>query len=370
MNIELRQPDLASKAQAKASLEIVDVDIHPKNSLEDFRPYLSNRWWDYLQTYGRRSRHGFVSGYPFPKMTPIAARRDAWPPSGGGPGSDLGFMQAQHLDHYGIDFGVLNPLAPSGQGDQNAGLSAALAFAANECQLERWALRDKRLKASVVVPYEDAEACAQEIRRRASDRNFVQVLMLSRTAEAHGRKRYWPIYEAAVEAGLPVGIHAFGYSGWAMSNSGWPSFYIEEVTEHATSAQAVVTSMVMEGLFERYRDLKVVMIECGFGWLPALGWRLDKLWQKMRDEVPHLMRPPSEYIREHFYVSTQPMEEAEDPSHVLDAMRWIGFDRLLFASDYPHWDFDDPFMAIPPNLTEEQRRMIFAGNARTVYRLD
>jgi predicted TIM-barrel fold metal-dependent hydrolase len=196
------------------------------------------------------------------------------------------------------------------------------------------------------------------------------VMMLSRSSEALGRKRYWPIYEAAVEAGLPVGIHAFGYSGWAMTNGGWPSFYIEEVSEHATSAQAVVSSMVMEGLFERYRDLKVVMIECGFGWLPALGWRLDKHWNRMRDEVPHLTRPPSEYIREHFYVSTQPMEETEDPTHVLDAMRWIGFDRILFASDYPHWDFDDPVMAIPPSLGEEHRRMVFAGNARALYGLD
>ena len=58
--------------------------------------------------------------------------------------------------------------------------------------------------------------------------------MLSRTGEPIGRKRYWPIYEAAVEAGLPVGIHVFGYSGWRRQQSGWPSFYIEEMTEHAT----------------------------------------------------------------------------------------------------------------------------------------
>jgi len=368
MNIEVRNPPSQTRAK-KARLEIVDCDIHPKNSLEDLRPYLSNRWWDYLHTYGRRSRHGFVSGYPFPKMTPIASRRDAWPPTGGGPGSDLDFMREQHLDHYGIDYGILNPLAPSGQGDQNAGLSTALAFATNECQIARWAGRDKRLKASVVVPYEDPEASVQEIRRRAGDRHFAQVLTLSRTAEALGRKRYWPIFEAAVEAGLPVGIHAFGYSGWAMTNGGWPSFYIEEVTEHATSAQAVVTSMIMEGLFERYRDLKIVLIECGFGWLPALGWRLDKHWKRMRDEVPHLTRAPSEYLREHFYVTTQPMEEAEDPNHVLDAMRWIGFDRILFASDYPHWDFDDPVQAIPPILTDAQRRMIFGGNAKALFGL-
>jgi predicted TIM-barrel fold metal-dependent hydrolase len=366
MNIEVRSPVRAQQSR----LEIVDCDIHPKSSLEDLRPFLSNRWWDYLQTYGRRSRHGYVAGYPYPKMTPIAARRDAWPPGGGAPGSSLDFMREQHLDHYGIAHGIMNPLQPSGQGDMNGELSAAMAFAINEVQLERWSRPEPRLKASVIVPYEDAEASRAEIRRRAGDRSFAQVMMLSRTSEALGRKRYWPIYEAAVEAGLPVGIHAFGYSGWAMTNGGWPSFYIEEVSEHATSAQAVVMSMVMEGLFERYRELKVVLIECGFGWLPALGWRLDKHWNRMRDEVPHLTRPPSEVIREHFYVTTQPMEETEDPTHVLDAMRWIGMDRILFASDYPHWDFDDPVMAIPPSLGEDERRMVFAGNARAVYRLE
>jgi predicted TIM-barrel fold metal-dependent hydrolase len=58
------------------------------------------------------------------------------------------------------------------------------------------------------------------------------------------------------------------------------------------------------------------------------------------------------------------MEEAEDTSHVLDAMGSIGFDQLLFASDYPHWDFDDPVMAIPASLGAERRAMIFGGSAR------
>ena len=155
-----------------------------------------------------------------------------------------------------------------------------------------------------------------------------------------------------------------------MTSSGWPSFYVEETTENAASSQALVTSLIMEGVFERLPELKVVLIESGFGWLPALGWRLDKHWKRMRDEVPHLKRAPSEYIREHFWVSTQPMEEAEEPEHLIDAMRWVGFDRIMFSSDYPHWDFDDPFLALPPSLDEECRAKIYSENARALYRLD
>jgi predicted TIM-barrel fold metal-dependent hydrolase len=365
MNIEVRAP----QREQKIKLQIVDCDFHPKITHDQMRPFLSNQWWSYLQTFGNRSRHGYAKGYAYPKMTPQAARRDAWPPNGGLPASDLDFVRQQHLDFYGIETAIMNPLSPTGQGDQNVELSIALASAANDAQLAHWSDPDPRLKSSVVVPYEDGVASAKEVRKRAGDKRFAQVFMLSRTGEAAGRKRYWPIYEAAVEAGLPVGIHAFGYSGWPMTSSGYPSFYIEEMTEHATAAQVMVTSFIMEGVFERYPELKVVLIECGFGWLPALGWRLDKHWKRLKDEVPHLKKAPSEYIREHFWVTAQPMEETENPDHLIEVMNWIGMDRIMFSSDYPHWDFDDPFVSLPPSLTDTQRRMIYAANARGLYRL-
>jgi hypothetical protein len=125
----------------------------------------------------------------------------------------------------------------------------------------------------------------------------------------------------------------------------------------------------MEGVFERFPKLKVVIIEGGFAWLPALTWRLDKLFERMRSEVPHLKRRPSEYIREHIWLTTQPMEEPKDPRQLLDVMEWIGWDRLLFASDYPHWDFDDPFRAFPAALSRERLQQILTGNGKAVYRL-
>ena len=108
------------------------------------QPFLSNQWWSYLQTYGNRSRHGYAKGYTYPKMTPQAARRDAWPPSGGLPASDLDFCREQHLDFYGITAAIMNPLSPTGQGDMNVELSIAMATAANEAQLAQLDRRASR----------------------------------------------------------------------------------------------------------------------------------------------------------------------------------------------------------------------------------
>ena len=96
---------------------------------------------------------------------------------------------------------------------------------------------------------------------------------------------------------------------------------------------------------------------------------MDKLWRRMRKETPHLKRPPSEYLRDHFWFCTQPMEEPENPTDIYDILDWIGWDRLMFSSDYPHWDYDDPGIALSFKMTEAQRCAIMRDNAMALYRL-
>ncbi len=299
----------------------------------------------------------------------MAIAADAYPPEGGLPGCSLSFLQEQHLDAYGVDFGILNPLSPTGQGDLNSEFSAAVAFASNEWQIAKWVSQEFPPRASIVVPYEDPQAAVAEIRKRAGDKNYVHVLLMSRTSEALGRSVYWPIYEAAVEAGLPVGIHVFSYSGYASTNTGWASYYIEEMTEHAASCSALATSMIVEGLFEHLPELKIVMIESGLAWMPSLGWRLDKHWRKMRDEVPHLKRAPSG-ISAHAFLDVHPANRGpEQPEHLKDLLEWIGWGRVMFASDYPHWDFDDPFhRQSRRRLARSAGKMIFSGTPKALYR--
>jgi hypothetical protein len=368
MNIQFR----AGPAQASSegvNTAIADCDIHPaRKSLKDLYPYLARRWHDHLETYGKHPYQGMMEGPPYPKAQPNASRRDAYPPEGGLQGSSLSFMQQQHLDPNHVALGVLCPLQ-TGQGIRNQDLSAALATAVNDWQIAEWTSKDSRLKGSIVVANEDGPAAAAEIRKRAGDSNFIQVLLLSRNVEPLGQRRYWPIYQAAEEAGLPIGVHAFGFGGNPITASGWPSYYIEEMVGHSQCQQTALASIVLEGVFERHPKLKMVMIEAGFGWAPSLSWRLDKSWQRMRGEVPHVKRPPSEYIRDHIYWTTQPMEDPERRDHLFDVIDWVGWDRLLFATDYPHWDYDEPSRVLPAGVSETNREAFYLGNARKLYGL-
>src|SRR4051812_29796185 len=192
-------------SSSATKMAIADCDIHPARATRtDLSPYLAKRWHAHLETYGVHAYQGMMEGPPYPKAQPNASRRDAYPPEGGQQGSSLSFMQQQHLDPNNVALGVLNPLA-TGQGIRNHDLAAAICSAINDWQIEKWTSKDKRLKGSIVVANEDGVRSAAEIRKRAGDPNFVQVLLLSRNVEPLGQRRYWPIYEAAEEAGLPVG---------------------------------------------------------------------------------------------------------------------------------------------------------------------
>ena len=368
MNVQFR-PAAERGAPAGAVTAIADCDIHPaRRSMRDLYPYLSKRWQEHLETYGGHAYQGMMEGPPYPKAQPNASRRDAYPPEGGVQGSSLSFMQKQHLDPNNVVLGVLNPLN-TGQGLRNQDLSAALATAVNDWQVAEWTSKEPRLKASIVIANEDGSAAAAEIRKRAGDPNFIQVLLLSRNVEPLGQRRYWPIYEAAQEVGLPIGVHAFGFGGNPITASGWPSYYIEEMVGHSQCQQTALASLVLEGVFARFPKLKMIMVEAGFGWAPSLSWRLDRVWQRLRSEVPHVSRPPSEYIKDHIWWTTQPMEDPERRDHLFQTIDWIGWDELLFATDYPHWDFDEPMRVLPAGVSDADRAAFYLGNAKKLYGL-
>ncbi len=114
--------------------------------------------------------------------------------------------------------------------------------------------------------------------------------------------------------------------------------------------------MIMEGIFERLPELKVVLIECGFRLAAGAGLAARQAVEAAQGRGAASEDGAVGIHQEAFLVTTQPMEETENPEHLMEVMNWIGMDRIMFSSDYPHWDFDDPFVSLPPTLTDEQRR--------------
>src|SRR5258705_69073 len=253
-------------------------------------------------------------------------------------------------------FGPLNPCASP---PTAAHLTrAATMTAKTKCKETPW-----RPRGSTVVPMQAPDLAVEEIERRASDNRFVSVLVLAQGESLLGRRHYWPVYQAAEKYKLPIAVHAGSQYRGAPSSIGWPSFRYEYYLAEAQAFQAQLLSLIYEGVFLKFPGLKVVLMESGVSWLPAFMWRANKTWRGVRVEVPWIDREPAAIMRDHIRLTTQPFDAPPDAAGVADIIDMIGSGKtFLFASEYPHWQFDGDD-AVPPHLPAGIRSRMCADNS-------
>jgi predicted TIM-barrel fold metal-dependent hydrolase len=355
----------AAPSSTQTLTGLTDCDVH--NALRhpsDLKRYLPARWHVYYD-------HGSHIGGHGGQVVGARPQRDIYRqdslPSSGTPGSDLELMREQLLDQFDVQRAILSPLEVLGWPTYGPEADAFMT-ALNEWMIDEWLDADDRLYGAISIPVEDGQRAAAQIERAAAHPRFVTILMTMVTREGLGHPKYWPIYEAAAAHGLPVAAHVGGFSGTHMA-TGWPSYFVEQHTGYTQPYQAQIVSLVYSGVFDRIPGLQVVLEEGGIGWMPSLMWRLDRVWESMREHAPHLTRRPSETIREHISFTTQPFDEPEKPEFLPQLIDELGMsDRIMFASDYPHWDFDDPRRVLPKSLGNELRSKIMRENADQLFR--
>lgn len=352
----------------RTSVGIIDCDVHnATRSREALAEYLPTRWRQYLEQGATMAAHESLTLGACPSPRHVS-RLDSVPEVGF-PGSDYELMRAQLLDRYNIHRAILHPVVDVVRCPQRGPVGLALARAINDWMLAEWLERDERLWGAISVPIEDPVAGVSEVERLATESRFVKVTLTVMTREGLGHPKYWPLYEAAEAEGLPIALHVGGFSGTS-TGTGWPTYYIEHIVGHCMNFPSQVTSLVCGGVFDRFPRLQVLLEEGGLGWLPGLMWRLDRTYRTIGSHAHHALdRPPSEVIRDHFWVSTQPLDVPTKRHELVELFGHLDMsDRIVFATDYPHWNFDDPDRVLPAALLgQEVRENVLYWNARRLF---
>ncbi len=307
----------------------IDCDFHPRPpSPRVLSGYMDALWRETVEVRGIDTWDSIA----YPPNAPLTARPD-WRQSGAD--ADAASAAKATLDRFGFAHAILNCLFPL-QTFRDENLAAAFARALNDWLAAEWLDKDARFRGSAVLPIQSTEKCVEEIERLASDRRFVQVLMLAMGEHPLGKPLYWPIYAAAERHGFTVGIHAGSSYHHPVTGSGWPTYYLEDYAAQSLGFHAQLGSLICEGVFVKFPKLKVVLIESGVTWLPPCLWRLSKFWRGVRTEVPWLDRSPAEFARDHVRLTLQPFDgppSAEHIGRVLDQLE--SDDMLLFSTDFP-----------------------------------
>ena len=360
---------------AHTDLALVDCDVHQTVSApEELLPYLSRVYRQQATEQGIRfPGSGYFNVANDAARTDLATNCDLPKHDGRQMGTTYERLKEQHLDLWNVDKVLLTGASTYGASVlPDPDFAAALCRAFNDWTIEQWLEKDDRLMMALSISTTDPQLAVAEIERLGPDPRVRAVMLPTGNRMPYGNRFYHPIWEACERHGLVVGIHP-GNEGAGMAGSptgvGYPTYYIETRMARPQMAMAHSVSLIAEGVFEKYPGLKVLIDECDQFWAVGLMWHMDADWKSLRDQTPWVKRLPSEYFRGHIRVGSQPMLEPENNAQfftMLDAMH--AEETLVFSSDWPHWDWDDPATTFP-KLPERLHRRVFCDNARELLGL-
>jgi predicted TIM-barrel fold metal-dependent hydrolase len=377
---ELNTSRLLAHARAQAvqrgldDVLIADVDSHhyENECYDEFLPYIDNDVLRHLVLAGRvkgrqalmptqvsfQDMGGRITRYPLRASEKTSGKlRDV----------ELG---QRWMDAMSVDYACLFPTLLLSIGlHPSTEMEIELTFAYN-----RWLTEvvlpqaEGRYYSMLCLPFSEPDEALRQV-ETFGGREHVTGFMITavRSLPVH-HNSYMKVYRAMEERGLALCFHS-------AINIGEPVF---KSLNRFASVHALgfpfynilhMTNWVTNGLGERFPKLPVIWIEGGLAWVPFLMQRLDHEFMLRSSEYPLLKKKPSDYMRDMYYAS-QPLERV-DAGALECTFRMINAEtQVLYASDYPHWDFDLPSTIWDlAFLSEKAKHNILGGTAARLFGL-
>jgi predicted TIM-barrel fold metal-dependent hydrolase len=285
---------------------------------------------------------------------------------GGREGSDLQ-TRLKDMDLEGIETSVLFPtssFAVNSMVEREYAIAYARAyndFIADVCQ------QTPRLKGVALVPLQDPEAAVEEANRAVTKLGLASIAVASQGMKEHlGSQTFWPLYEEMQRLNVPLCVHnrREGPAGEIR----FDSFIFMHTIGRPVETFIQFAGLMYGGIAERFPKLRISFLECGVGWVPYWMERMDEEWEKRgKVEAPLCKHKPSEYIQQgNWFFAMEPEEETLP--YVIER---IGDDKILFASDYPHWDGMFPYVTKTirerKDISERAKERVLGENAKRFY---
>ena len=253
---------------------------------------------------------------------------------------------------------------------------------ANLVAYDRWledfcADSNGRLIAVAHLSLGDPHDAAKELRRAVANGARGGVLLpYAHDGKPHGHPDHDPLFAAACDLGVPLGIHTGvdpvtrdlyrRYDGLT-----WPDAIPQGIwflqLMFSQAVQQAFSTFFLHGTFDRFPELKLVVLEAGAGWLGFWMDRMDAMFAGALRLTMPLRDLPSTYVRRNVWISADPDERA-----LAAIIPYVGADRFVWASDYPHSDHTGGYIehvhALARLLPDEpERRALLGANAAALY---
>ena len=281
----------------------------------------------------------------------------------------LAMMQAG-----GLESAILYPTSGLFEGFlKDPDYAVAFSRAYNNWMSQELLQPESGLLGMALLPVQDPAEAARELRRVKQLPGLIGAMLPADGGHLLGARRYDALYQAAAEVEIPLAAHASG--SWAADAQTtahqFPKFIQAHTISHPFGILRQFTSMMFEGVFERFPTVRFAFLECGGSWVP---WWLDRMDEEYEhrgaEEAPDLQHKPSSFVHAggNLFFGCEAEDRLLGPT-----LNVIGNTTVMYASDWPHWDGDYPNSRFElqerEDLSEAQRHGVLYGAAERFYGL-